>query len=114
MGNVLARRKAPRPSLALDSRGHYPQASELCLFDFPALIRGCINVLRANGIGRVYLKCLLINQGKWQLHIQYFHTLDHLNAEQFSTGYDDTGHYACYRLFVNADIDVVWTKGGRS
>lgn len=102
MSNTVARRK-------LDSCTHYPHAGELCLFDLPALIRRCIDALKAKGIGRVTLKCLLMVDGKLHLHIHYFRALDALCAEQIATGVDGTGHYEVFEL-ATTDIAIVWTK----
>lgn len=113
MGNVLARRKAPRlVNQGLNSDTHYPNAGEISLFDMPALMRQCIDALKAKGMGRVELHHLVVVNGKLQLHIKYFRALDRI-GERIGIGYDvQTGHYACFALPVNAVIEVVWTVRG--
>lgn len=95
----------------LNAKAHYPQAGELSLFDLPVLIRRCIDTLKVRGIGRTQLKCILIVEGKLQLHIHYFNALDALGAEQFERGVDlRYGLYLRYRLPVCSEVDIVWVK----
>jgi hypothetical protein len=107
------RKPASRATTGIAPTAHYPQANELSLFDLPALIRRSIDTLKLFGIGRVTLKCILIVDGKLQLHIHYFHALDKVRAERVATGSDGLGHYEVFQL-ENTDIDIVWTKVWRN
>jgi hypothetical protein len=81
------------------------------LFELPDLVRKCIDVLKDNGIGRVYPEKVTVLNGKLQVHIAYFRALDTVRAEEFNRGVDlKIGLYIQYRLPVCDQCEIVWTK----
>ena len=102
-----------RKDKATHQGGHYPKKSEISLFDLPKLMYLAMDTLKKQyRIGRVFPQKIIINDGKVQLHIQYFSALDNIkSAELFNRGLDlNTGLYQQYRLVISNECEVVWTK----
>lgn len=93
--------------------GNYPRKTEISLFDLPKLMYLAMDTLKKQyRIGRVLPQKIIINDGKVQLHIQYFNALDSIkSAELFNRGLGlNTGLYQQYRLAVSSECEIVWTK----
>ena len=105
---------ARRNGLVFLSSSKVQPVNELSLFDFPPLLRLCVDRLKQYHIGCCKPEKLLVVGRKVQVHIKYFPALDAIGAEQYERGVDlSLGSYLRYRLPICDDCEVVWVKSGR-